>query len=368
MAYYQIVYKERGRKKSINIEARNKAEAISLLKSRHNGIAIKIREVAPPLMVRLNELKERLLSYRPAKTADIQKLAVIIRQIAVMINAGLSFNIILAEVIASTDDPLLHDIFKKALEDINAGLSFSEALRKFEYELGGLTVSMVELGEKTGNMALALHSTADMLEEIRDNRIKLKKALRYPMMTVGAIVIAFTIIVIYVIPKFKAIFSKLGSDLPLPTQILIAIEEGLRSYGLPVLGALVVLIVSVRYLYRTQPNFRLAFDANLLKIYLIGQIIHLAQMARFNLSLAELMKAGLPVAEALETAVATVDNAYMNQRLKSVGISISRGISLTEAIRETKLFEGMIIQMINAGESSGSLDDMLQKAADYYRL
>jgi general secretion pathway protein F/MSHA biogenesis protein MshG len=240
-------------------------------------------------------------------------------------------------------------------------------MMNFRYQLGDVTIAMVELGESTGNMAESLAKLAEILEEIETNRQKFKKALRYPITVIVAIGIAFTILMVYVVPKFKSIFEKFKAELPLPTKILLFLENIINQYGWYILISIIAFIVIVKYLLKTSENFKKNFDIYILKVYLIGKITFYATLSRFTLVFTELIRAGIPIADALDTALLTLDNVELKRRLSAVKISVSRGVSLTEAFRDTKLFEGMLIQMIHAGEQSGTLDQMLEKVTDYFK-
>jgi len=146
------------------------------------------------------------------------------------------------------------------------------------------------------------------------------------------------------------------------------LEYALSHYGLLILMGLIGSIAAVVYFYRTNPKFKYQVDKLLLKIYLIKDIIYFATLQRFSLVFTELIHSGIPVAEALDTATDMIDNAVLRERLEGVKVSVSRGVTLTDAFKDTDLFESMIIQMISAGETSGQLDAMMYKVTDYYRM
>lgn len=365
--YWEVEYLLGGKRAKTALYAATKVEAINIARQSTGGKVLRAQESVQPLSQRFNELKDTLIAKFAQKKVDIDALISAIRQIAVMANAGISFSDILYEAAASTDDKRLKQILQSTLFEINAGLSFSEALGHFEYEVGKLTITMIELGEKTGTLAEALESLANILEEIRDNRTKLKKALRYPLMTIGAMSAAFTVLIIFVVPKFKSIFEKFKTDLPVPTKILLALEHYLSHYGLLFIVGFVVLVLAVKYLHKNHRGFRYGFDKYILKVYLIGEMTNLALVSRFTIVFKELNKAGLPISDALSTSIGGVENTYIKQRLQTVIVNIQRGMSLTEALREAQVYENMILQMIAAGEQSGSLAAMLEKTADYYR-
>jgi len=241
-------------------------------------------------------------------------------------------------------------------------------MENFRFEVGNLTIAMVQLGEKTGNLDDALYSLADMLEEIRANIVKFKKAMAYPRNVMIAMAIAFTILISYVVPEFKAIFEKLNTELPLPTLILLKLEYLFNNYGLYLLTSLIIAFTIFRYLVNNYKDIRFGWHNILLKTYIIKDIVMYATLSRFTLVFSELIRAGIPIAEALETSISMIDNLPLKAKLSTVRASVEKGASLNEGLEDTKLFENMIIQMISAGEDSGTLDTMIKKVAEYYKM
>ncbi|DAB33344.1 MAG TPA: type II secretion system protein F [Sulfurospirillum sp. UBA12182] len=367
MKYFEITSLYKGKKNLKVIKAPNRNDALALAKSKTSGVIISVKETSAPVEDRLLDLKDQLLGTITNKRIKMKDLIAAIRQLSVMTNAGISIHDSVKEVSNATSDKLLKEIFEQVDEDLNSGLSLTEAMMNFRYQLGDVTIAMVELGESTGNMAESLAKLAEILEEIETNRQKFKKALRYPITVIVAIGIAFTILMVYVVPKFKSIFEKFKAELPLPTKILLFLENIINQYGWYILISIIAFIVIVKYLLKTSENFKKNFDIYILKVYLIGKITFYATLSRFTLVFTELIRAGIPIADALDTALLTLDNVELKRRLSAVKISVSRGVSLTESFRDTKLFEGMLIQMIHAGEQSGTLDQMLEKVTDYFK-
>ncbi len=368
MKYYQVTMLVRGSRQNVLLKAKDRADAINKIKRDYQGTMLRIKEVSAPIDATIKEFFSQFGSTVANRKVQPKNLIAAIRQLAVMTNAGISVHDALNEIANATNDAKLKTILTQASESINSGLSLSDTFKRYRYDVGGITLAMIELGEQTGNMAEALSSLADILEEIQENVQKFKKAMRYPMITLGAMAIAFTILIMVVVPKFKAIFEKFNAELPLPTKILLGIEHVLSNYGLLVLGGLIFFIVLIIYLYRNNEEFKYKADKLMLKTYLIKDIIFFATLNRFSIVFTELVHAGIPIADALDTATGMIDNAVMKEKLESVKVSVSRGVSLTEAFKDTGVFENMIIQMISAGESSGQLDNMMRKVTDYYRM
>ena len=367
MKYFEVNYIQQRKRGSEIIKAISRRDAILIAKSRiPNGTVLKAYEVSAPLENRIEDIKESLFGAMSKKKIKVESLISAFRQLAVMTNAGISIHDSIREVTKSTVDKDLKAIFEKVDEELNSGRSFTEAMMPYKYQVGDVTLAMIELGENTGNMAESLTKLAEVLEEMMENAKKLKSAMRYPITVIVAIAVAFTILMMYVVPKFKEIFEKLGADLPMPTKILLFLEHALNTYGLYILMAIIGLVMYHKFLYKTNDDYKRKVDRYILKVYLIGNVIFFASMSRFMLIFTELVRAGIPIAEALDTAVITIDNEEIKDKLASVKVAVERGANLTEAFEDTGLFEGMLIQMIKAGESGGALDKMLEKVSEYY--
>ncbi|HLD22948.1 MAG TPA: type II secretion system F family protein [Sulfuricurvum sp.] len=368
MKYFVATILTKGKKSDVGFYAESKKEAHYLAKIKFTGMVLKITESTPPLEDQFRRFKESFFSNIRKRKLKQDSLIAAIRQLAVMTNAGISIHDSLNEIADASTDKTLKIVLGTIAEDINAGHSLSHSARNFSYELGTLSLAMIELGEKTGNMAEALHKLADMLEEIRRNIIKFKKAMAYPRNVMIAMAIAFTVLISYVVPQFKTIFEQLGAELPLPTKILLFLEHLFNTYGLYVVAGIFLFIFAFRYTLNHNREFRYKWHQFLLKTYLIKNIIMYATLNRFTLVFSELVRAGIPIAEALETSIAMIDSLPLQEKLLTVRQTVEKGGTLHDGLAETKLFENMIIQMISAGEASGQLDAMMQKVMEYYKM
>ncbi len=368
MKYFVVTILSKGKKNEYGLYAEHKKEAQYLAKIKYTGMVLKAIEASPPLEDQFKKFKDTFLSNIKKKKLKQDMLIAAIRQLAVMANAGISIHDSLHEIADATTDLTLKEVLSTMAEDINSGHSLSKSAAKFSYQLGTLSLAMIELGEKTGNMAEALHKLADMLEEIRHNIIKFKKAMAYPRNVMIAMAVAFTILISYVVPQFKTIFEQLGAELPAPTLILLFLEHLFNTYGIYVLAGIFIFIFAFRYTLDHNREFKYKWHQVLLKTYLIKNIIKFSTLSRFTLVFSELVRAGIPVAEALETSTAMIDSLPLQERLLIVRSAVEKGGSLHSGLKETALFENMIIQMISAGEASGQLDSMLQKVMEYYKM
>ena len=368
MKYFVATVLTKGKKEIFGLYAEDRKEANKFAKLKYTGIIIKVTEGQEPLEAQLKRFKTNLFSSIKKKKIKPDSLIASIRQLAVMTNAGISIHDSLHEIANATNDETLKTVFSKIADDINSGHSLSSAMENFRFELGNLTIAMVQLGEKTGNLDESLYSLADMLEEIRANVVKFKKAMAYPRNVMIAMAIAFTILISYVVPQFKAIFEQLHSHLPLPTLILLKLEYIFNNFGPYVLALLFIFYVVFNYAINNNQQFRYGWHKFLLKVYLIKNIIKFATLSRFTLVFSELIRAGIPIAEALDTSIAMVDNLPLKKKLQSVRFTVEKGGTLNKGLEETGLFENMIIQMVRAGEDSGTLDTMIKKVAEYYKM
>lgn len=368
MNYFVATVLTKGKREEIGLYAENKKDANNYAKLKFSGIIIKVVQGEEPLERRFARFKDELLVNVKKRKMKPDSLIAAIRQLAVMTNAGISIHDSIKEIADATDDETLDRVFSKLADDINSGHSLSASMETFRFELGNLTIAMVQLGEKTGNLDEALYALADMLEEIRSNFIKFKKAMAYPRNVMIAMAVAFTILISYVVPEFKAIFEELGADLPLPTLILLKLEHLFNNYGPYVLAVLAAAFMTFKYMINNYTNVRYSWHEFLLKTYLIKNIIKFSTLNRFTLVFSELVRAGIPIAEALDTSIEMIDNLPLKKKLQAVRITVEKGGTLNSGLNETGLFENMIIQMVRAGEDSGTLDTMIKKVAEYYKM
>ncbi len=368
MSYFEVNYIFKGKRDKELVKATNRRDAIAIAQAKiPGGTILKAYEVSAPLEDQIEDFKQKIFGTISQKKIKVEFLIAAFRQLAVMTNAGISIHDSIKEVGNSTTDKQLKEIFVLIDEDLNAGKSLTEAFMKYSNQFGDVTIAMIELGESTGNMSDALTKLSELLEEMMENQKKLKAAMRYPKTVSIAIAVAFSILMMYVVPKFKEIFEKLGSELPAPTKLLLFFEHALNTYGGYILGGIILIALFNKYKYKHDKGYKAFVDKKILKVYLIGDVTFYASMSRFMLIFTELVRAGVPVVEALDTSVMTIDNEEIKSKLADVKQSVQRGNNLTEAFKETELFEGMLIQMIKAGEQGGALDKMLEKVTDYYR-
>ncbi|HIP02702.1 MAG TPA: type II secretion system F family protein, partial [Campylobacterales bacterium] len=226
MNYFEVNFILKGKRGTELIKAKTRIDAISIAKSKlHGGTILKALPVSAPLENRIADFKEQHFGKIAQKKVKTESLIAAVRQLAVMTNAGISIHDSIKEVEKATVDPQLKAIFDDVNDSLNAGKSLTEAFMPFKFHVGDVTLAMIELGESTGDMSSSLTKLAEVLEEMMENAKKLKSALRYPTTVIIAIGIAFTILMVYVVPKFKEIFEKFNAELPMPTKVLLFLEH-----------------------------------------------------------------------------------------------------------------------------------------------
>ena len=370
MKYFNVTVMAKGVKRKELIKATNKMAAIKIVKQKFPAqMVMRSEETSAPLEESISGFFTNFTKTMKSKIPINDKISTI-RQIAVMTDAGISITDTLEDVADNTDNKRLKEIYSKMNADINAGNSMAVAMEPYTDEFGHVALAMTNLGERTGNLSESYHKLADILENIRDNTAKFKKAIRTPMITFAAMGIAFTVLIMVVVPKFKDIFNKFKTELPLPTQILLKLEWAFSNYGILILAMMIGGFIAIKYFYKNNRDFKYAMDKMMIhpKFYLINKAIFLSTMHKYNLVFGELVKSGIPVSEALETAVGMVDNLAIKEQLLTVNANIGRGMNLAEAFAITGLYQNMLLQMIKAGEAGGQLDAMLDKVTQYYDM
>jgi len=367
MKYYKITLLMKGEQEEFYILANSKVEAINETTTKHHGIIVKAEESSIPLEVKMEEFSKIVKATLSQKKLNFSAFVSAMRQLGALTKAQISIKDSLENIGENTIDPLVKEIFLKAASDVDNGLSLSYTFEEYELYIGNLAVAMIRLGEKTGELGEALEDMADIYENMEENKQKFKSAMRYPLITLTAMAGAFTVLIMYVVPKFKDIFAQLNTDLPLPTKILLGAEHFLNTYGAFLVVGFITLFIVHKYLYKTNGNYKYQFDNFLLHMKIIGPVIEYASLSRFLLVLTKLVKAGIPLVEALSISNSILENSVLRSKINNVIRDINQGKNLTQSFRENEILDNVTMQMIAAGEEAGNLDLMLENASNYYK-
>ena len=296
----------------------------------------------------------------------LKDLAVFSRQFATMINSGLSLLRTLNILAEQTETPLLAKTIGLLRDDVEKGSSLSGAMTKHPKVFSNLFVAMVRAGETGGQLDTVLMRVADNFEADYKLRQKVKSAMTYPIVVAGIAVMLLTVMLLFIVPTFANMFTGLGGELPLPTKILLALSKQAKIL-VPVffVGSIVGYIVYKR-LRKSNQQARLRFDTLKLKIPIFGDLFQKVAVSRFTRTLALLLRAGVPVLQALDIVSDSTGNEVLAEAARDVKDSVRSGESMSGPLAKHKVFPPMVVQMIAVGEDTGALDAMLDKVSDFY--
>jgi type IV pilus assembly protein PilC len=292
-------------------------------------------------------------------------LAVFTRQFSVMIDAGLPL-VQCLEVLANQQE---HKSFQRILlqvrQDVEAGSTLADAMRRHPKAFNNLYVNMIAAGEAGGILDTILQRLSVYIEKAVKLSSQVKSALIYPIAVIVIAAIVVAVILLKVIPTFAALFTSLGAELPFPTRVVIAMSNFLARYFIFFVIAIIGLIYGFRRYYATH-NGRRVIDGLVLKLPILGMIMKKIAVARFCRTLATLTSSGVPILEALDITARTSGNAIVEDAIQATRKSVEGGKTIVEPLRDTGIFPNMVVQMIGVGEQTGALDAMLNKIGDFY--
>jgi type IV pilus assembly protein PilC len=295
-----------------------------------------------------------------------KELAIFTRQFSVMIDAGLPLVQCLEILASQQENKMFQKVLTGVRSSVEGGSTLSAAMKQYPKVFDPLYSNMVEAGETGGILDTILQRLSTYIEKNVKLKAAVKSALIYP---VGVLTIAggvITLLLWKVVPIFATLFAGLGVDLPLPTKIVIALSHFVGSiFGFLIVVAIVGGVIGLKIWYGT-PTGRMVLDTIVLKIPVIGILMRKIAVARFTRTLGTLISSGVPILEGLDITAKTSGNAVVEKALNQVRKSLEEGKSLTEPLKESEVFPGMVTQMIAVGEQTGAMDAMLQKIADFY--
>lgn len=366
MKYFEVVYIRGGEQNSTILVSSHKIDALKQFQAKALGVLVSMEEINEPISIKFEKFKNSLRDASLKKRVPLEPYIASLRQLGVMLDAGISLNQCFEEVVNTTEHRQTREIFRQISQRIEAGESIGNAFEEYTYELGNVSAAIIKLGEQTGTLSEEVNKLANILEELHENRKKLKKALRYPAIVFTVMIIAFVTVIQLVVPQFKEMFEEYDTELPYPTQLLLGLQEFISQNGLFLLGGIVLLVALHSFFYQQKGRYKYFVDTYILRLYLIGKITRLSMTGRYIFVFNKLTNSGVPIIKALAIAENIIENDYLKTRFATIKESIEEGRSLTEGFQKSEEFESMVIQMIKAGESSGSLNPMLVKVDKYY--
>jgi type IV pilus assembly protein PilC len=294
-----------------------------------------------------------------------KNLAIFTRQFSVMIDAGLPLVQCLDILGKQEPHKGFSTVILKVREDVESGAALADAMKKHPKTFDALYSNMIAAGEAGGILDTILKRLATYIEKSVKLKGEVKSAMIYPVAVIIIAALVVGAILWKVIPTFAALFAGLGAQLPMPTRVVIAASNGIVAYGWIVIVGLGVLGYAFKSYYATEGGRRM-IDRIMLKMPILGDILRKVAVARFCRTLSTLLASGVPILDGLDITARTSGNAIVEDAIQLTRSGIERGETVSGPLRETKVFPSMVVQMINVGETTGALDAMLSKIADFY--
>ncbi|NOZ75896.1 MAG: type II secretion system F family protein [FCB group bacterium] len=340
-----------------DFEASNYGEALDYLQNSLEYTPIKVKEK-----------KESAISVflQRFQKVPIQEVMNFTKQLHTLEHAGVPVLTSISALKEQAETAAFKAVLDSVYRDLEGGLSFSEALSKHPDVFPEFFIHSTKAGEEAGAMEEVLLKLNDQLGRQSDIQRRIKKALRYPMMVMTAIVIAFVIIITFVLPNFIKMFAMGGqAELPLPTRILIGISNAFQNYWYMIFGGILAIGFLFNYYIHTEQG-RFNWDRFKLHVIVFGKLFHMVSIARFTSTLQTLNRSGLPILQSLEIGAKSTGNKVVEKAINEIAIGVKQGQGLTIPFRKSKMFPPLVIQMISVGEESGSLDEMLVNVSEHY--
>jgi MSHA biogenesis protein MshG len=308
---------------------------------------------------------EKLQDILDNPVPDTNELIMFSRQMATLLKAGISILPTLQGLQTHMTHKGMRNAVGEIATDLEAGRSLAGSMQKHPQIFSNLFVSMMNVGENTGQLDQAFQHIYKYLEIDKETKDRVKEALRYPTFVMIAMAIAIGIINLMVIPQFAKVFESFGSELPWATKILMATSQFTVNYWQFILVGLIVSFMAIKAYIKTDEG-KYKWDRQKLRLPLVGNIVNRATLARFSRAFSMAFRAGVPITQTLGIVSRAVDNSYIEKRILDMRDGLEHGESLTQTAIASNLFTPLVLQMINVGEETGAVDDMLDEVANFY--
>lgn len=325
---------------------------------------LSIQKITPiKIKEKQKDIFENVAFLQPkVKQSDIIIFA---RQFSTMIDAGLPIVQCLDILYSQQDNKTFKIMLKKIKESVEGGETFAEALKKYPEHFDDLFVNMIAAGEAGGVLDTILQRLAAYIEKAAKLKSQVKGAMVYPVVTLIIAFIVLLVILVFVIPVFQQMFKDFGGELPLPTQVVVALSEFVKQKIIYLIGAIILFIIVYKKFSKTEKG-QIALDDFILKIPAFGTLLRKVAVAKFTRTMGTMLSSGVSILEALDIVAKTAGNKIIEKAIYDVRSGISEGRTMAEPLSESGIFPSMVCQMISVGESTGALDTMLAKIADFY--
>ena len=344
-----------GEKRKGEVEAPDQAAALAHVK--------RMRITDPVVKEKPKDILESIPFFQPRVTD--KDIVVFTRQLATMIDAGLPL-VQCLEILSKQQE---NSTFKRTIaeiqEDVEAGTTFADSMRKHPKVFDTLYSNMIEAGETGGILDTILNRLALFMEKTMALKKKIKGAMTYPAICLAISILILVVILVFVIPVFEEMFSQMDAALPVPTMVVVALSNAFKEHLLWIILPIILLIYIFKRVYSTEKG-RFRIDQFFLRLPVVGILIRKVAVAKFTRTLSTMLQSGVPILEALQVVAKTAGNKVIERAVFRVGDAIAEGRPMAEPLMESGVFPNMVVQMINVGESVGALDTMLEKIADFY--
>ncbi|HFF5943195.1 MULTISPECIES: type II secretion system F family protein [Stenotrophomonas] len=344
-------------KRGIKMKGEQLAKNANLLRAELRKQGINPGQVKP---------KPKPLFGAAGKPVTAKDIAFFSRQMATMMKSGVPIVSALEIIGSGHKNPRMKKMVDGIRADIEGGSSLNEAISRHPVQFDELYRNLVRAGESAGVLETVLDTIASYKENIEALKGKIKKALFYPAMILVVAFLVSTILLVWVVPQFEEVFTSFGADLPAFTKMVVGLSRFMVSWWLPIVIVIVAVVVGTIMAYKRSPKMQHGLDRAILKVPVIGQIMHNSAIARFARTTAVTFKAGVPLVEALGIVAGATGNKVYEESVLRMRDDVSVGYPVNMAMKQTALFPHMVIQMTGIGEEAGALDAMLFKVAEYY--
>jgi MSHA biogenesis protein MshG len=287
------------------------------------------------------------------------------RQMHSLLKAGVPILSALHGLTRNTRNRTLAKTLGGVIESLEAGRDLSSALSLYPKVFSVFYISLVRVGETSGQLEQVFRQLASYLEREKKTRDQIKSAMRYPLFVITAILMAVVVINVFVVPAFAAIFAKFGANLPLPTRILVAMSDVTVNHWQILLVGVVALVTGLRFYLHSETG-RYKWHKLQLRLPGVGSVLYQATLARFSRLFALVQRSGIPIVTGLSVVGRALDNDFVEERVLAMRDGIERGEALSHTAASSGIFDPLVLQMIQVGEESGATDELLQEIADYY--
>ena len=344
-------------KRGIKMKGEQPAKNAALVKAELRRQGITVIGIKP---------KPKALFGGAGKKVSPKDIAIFSRQLATMMKSGVPIVSSLEIIAGGQKNPKAKELINALRSDIESGSSMYEALGKHPVQFDLLYRNLIKAGESAGVLETVLDTIASYKENIENLKGKIKKALFYPATVIAVAILVSAILLIFVVPQFQQVFQSFGADLPAFTKMIIAASDFMIGYWWLILGSLIGTVFGLIAFKKRSQGFANFLDRMMLKIPVVGQILHNSAIARFARTLAVTFKAGVPLVEALDIVAGATGSVVYEKAVKRIRDDVAVGYPMNMAMKQVNLFPHMVVQMVAIGEEAGALDAMLFKVADFY--